>query len=223
MPFCQQRSCGCSLISNSLILTGDGSPGSPWQIEGAAPQRMTEAQRLALTGVSLYDGLFVWTTDQDILWVHNGSAWERVGSGWVTYTPVMANWTTGASGSTIGRYTVMRGMCYVSIISTFQSGATFAGSPTWTLPFPAIVMAGDSFSDYLNGSVHYSTATIFSLKGRLQSPGDNRVYGVLLGVNTPATSSYVQEHSGLISTSPMNWATAPAGCQIYFNGWYPIA
>lgn len=71
--------CGCSIESASLTITGSGGPGDPWTIEGASPKKLTEAQRLALTGGSLFVGLQVWTTDVKRMWVYDGSNWLVIG------------------------------------------------------------------------------------------------------------------------------------------------
>jgi hypothetical protein len=222
MPLCQGRSCGCSLISNSLIITGDGSAGSPWQIEGAAPQRMTEAARAALSGGQLFDGLFVWTTDQDILWVYTGSAWKRVGTGWISYTPTLGNWTVGAGGSLLGRYLIVRDLCYVTAIATFNGSAgTYAGNPSISLPFPSVGLLTDQFPDYLNSNIHHAAATIYSAIGRLS--GSTAQIWVMASAYPISPATWVQQQVQVDPGTPFTWSSAAAGSQIYIRGWYPIA
>lgn len=104
MPLCQARTCGCAITSNGLVITGDGSPGSPWQIEGASPQRITEAQRLALSGGSLFEGLYVHTTDVHRLWSYYGSAWHLV-SGRCNWTGVGTTVVPAASTVLLSTWT----------------------------------------------------------------------------------------------------------------------
>lgn len=74
----------------------------------------TNAQRLALTGVALFEGLRFYATDTNIEWFHTGAAWVINGRdnrlvAWNTNTPVvhskqvlikngLASGTTGATG-----------------------------------------------------------------------------------------------------------------------------
>jgi len=80
MPLCPStRSCGCAVVSNSLIITGDGSAGNPWSLEGASAQKGTRTARFALTGAALYEGLQFWETDTQQLWIYSLSlaAWRQ--------------------------------------------------------------------------------------------------------------------------------------------------
>src|SRR5687768_13035121 len=79
MALCGSGNCRCALQSSSLTITGDGSAGTPWVIEGASPMKITNAQRLALSGGDLFAGLMVWTTDVGRMWIYHNSLWTIVG------------------------------------------------------------------------------------------------------------------------------------------------
>lgn len=53
---------------------------------------ITNAERLALTGADLYEGLWVWTTDTKILYRYTSAAWKEQGNG-----PVAHNGNPGAA------------------------------------------------------------------------------------------------------------------------------
>lgn len=57
---------------------------------------ITNAERLALTGSDLYEGLRVWTSDTKIRWVYTSAAWKQEGVG-----PVAHNINPGANISGI--------------------------------------------------------------------------------------------------------------------------
>lgn len=112
MALCGPRSCGCAIQSSSLIITGSGVPGSPWVIEGASPERMTDAERLALTGGDLFDGLGVWTTDTDQLYTYTGSAWVWIGGSTISISSGFvadSGWTLNTQlASRIGNVVMLR-------------------------------------------------------------------------------------------------------------------
>lgn len=76
MPLCTQRTCGCSLESNSLQITGDGSAGAPWVIDGSSPTVGTRAQRQADTNTFI--GKLWWESDKTQLWAHDGVDWYLI-------------------------------------------------------------------------------------------------------------------------------------------------
>lgn len=58
---------------------------------------LTDAQRLALTGGDLFEGLRVWTTDTRVLWTYTQSAWVRSLPG-QPYMMAAGSGTTNSSG-----------------------------------------------------------------------------------------------------------------------------
>lgn len=53
---------------------------------GLVMQRGTNAQRLALSGAQLFEGLHFWTTDTRLEWIYTASTWVNMGggdTGWV--------------------------------------------------------------------------------------------------------------------------------------------
>lgn len=61
---------------------------------------LTNAQRIALTGADLFEGLRVWTTDTKIEWLYTGSAWVSVeGDGNIVRPTSIVGGTQQADGS----------------------------------------------------------------------------------------------------------------------------
>lgn len=107
----------------------------------------TNAQRLALTGGDLFDGLRFFATDTDIEWLYDGSTWTPVASLGTAFTPT---WTASSSapslgnGSLVGRYGyISRKRVAVRYFLTFGS-TTSGGAGTWAFSLPAGMVAQSS-------------------------------------------------------------------------------
>lgn len=99
----------------------------------------TDAQRLALTAPRRKEGLKWYSTDTNIGWFYNGTAWRAWESDWITYTATLTNFTVGSSGQiATTKYRYTGGM--VEVRFYFVYGATagsISGPPRFTLPVTA--------------------------------------------------------------------------------------
>lgn len=91
---------------------------------------MTDAQRLALTGADLFEGLTVYTTDNDTEWRYTGSSWIRIGgdTGWTSFTSFGTGWTATAGYTPqirrIGNRVQIRGALTLGSNGAYSSIAT---------------------------------------------------------------------------------------------------
>lgn len=86
---------------------------------------MTNAQRLALAGANLFNGLHVYTTDTDRYWIYRGGSWIDEGprdTGWIDL-PYVAGFTAGTPGQMA--YRVRDGVFYLKggATGTFPSAS----------------------------------------------------------------------------------------------------
>lgn len=158
MGLCQGRTCGCSLLSSSLTITGDGTAGTPWQIEGAAPEKMTRAARLALTGNT--EGRTVWETDTKQLWVYSVSAgdWYLVGN-----SVSMTRFGFGQSNTIAGRMYVAGDSTVVLTDGSAIGVVSYA--PTVFASTPLLVFVdGDASTGALGYAQSANSPTGFSVR-----------------------------------------------------------
>lgn len=92
----------------------------------------TNAQRLALTGTSLFEGLKFRTTDTKAEWLYTGGAWTALDSGWVAL-PLSNGWVNFGGGIySDAQYRKLNGVVFVK--GLVKSGTTSAGITLGTLP-----------------------------------------------------------------------------------------
>lgn len=97
---------------------------------------LTDAQRIALTGSGLFEGLIVYTTDTNALWKYNGSTWGLFGIGPFKSTQTVANTggtVTGASfaaltGISVSQNIVTGVPCRAKVTVMFQFSGNAVGT-----------------------------------------------------------------------------------------------
>lgn len=111
---------------------------------------LTNAQRLALPGGSLFEGLLVWTSDTRVEWRYTNGVWVPgdtlwsalpLSNGWINYGSVYGN----------ARYRKINGVVWIT--GMVKSGTTSAGGVIATLP------AGFRPASYLMRGVAVSGGT----------------------------------------------------------------
>jgi hypothetical protein len=155
--------------------------------------RLTEAQRLALSGGSLFDGLQVWATDSNTLWAYDGAAW-RVAYG-----------RYGCSGSTAAH------TCPLSSISAQVNFDTADYDPySFGLPTTNIVTPTNGGGMYLVG-VRVTASANFVVDSHIvvDIAGGIRRAGAL-GVASVALPQYTGLHP-LSPTDTINVRVQNAG------------
>lgn len=94
---------------------------------------VTEAERDAIAGDALYEGLMVYNTTAGTIEVFGGSGWDvvYVDSGWQSLT--LANsWLNFGGGYASARYRKVNGIVYIQ--GTIKSGTVAPGTLLATLP-----------------------------------------------------------------------------------------
>jgi hypothetical protein len=182
MPLCgQSRVCPCAVTSASLSITGDGSPGSPFAIEGAAPTVGTRVQRLALAGVQLWEGRQFWETDTRQLW---------------EYSIVLGNWMLMATttmfraygtGYTQGQHGRLQIVGDSSVVITDASGYATINYGVTFLTNPLVSWVnGDSNVHYISDSSNTLLSSFvvraFTSGGAVVNVGAVRVNWTAIGM-----------------------------------------
>jgi hypothetical protein len=154
MPLCPtMRSCGCAVTSNSLTISGDGSPGNPWALEGATPQKGTRAARLALAGASLYEGLEFWETDFQQLWIYSLSlaSWRQA----TNPNPANLYGTNRIMGPS-GRFFIAANS---EVITTNASGLGVINYGVIFVSLPLVVACGGDYNTPVQVNLNTTTST----------------------------------------------------------------
>lgn len=140
----------------------------------------TNAQRLALSGGGLFEGLRFFATDTDVEWLYDGAAWIQVGSLGTAFTPT---WTAASSAPSLGNGTLVGRYSYISrkrvalrYFLTFGS-TTSGGAGIWSFSLPSGMVAqtsgeqGIACKAYLAGLGHnYSGIAMISGGGTTLAP-----------------------------------------------------
>jgi hypothetical protein len=71
MTICGSPACGCGIVSNSLVVTGSGAVGSPFQLETTMGQIVTSGTRPG----SPVNGMVIYETDTARLVGYDGTNW----------------------------------------------------------------------------------------------------------------------------------------------------
>lgn len=127
MGLCISRSCGCAITSTEVNITGDGSPGSPWNLSGVGVGRMTEAQVAALSGPDLFEGRYVHTTDGRRLWKYTNGGWVVMDEPPQAWTPTLTQSVAITVTAAVGWY-IRRGAVTDLIFSLTANSGGSAGS-----------------------------------------------------------------------------------------------
>lgn len=111
-----------------------------WTSDRPGIATMTDAERVALSGVELWDGRFVYATDTDRVWAYISGAWklwEATGTWTPTLSAVTTNPTLGSGSIQQGRYRVSQGWLKAHVYVQFGSSGAAAGSGIYELDLPA--------------------------------------------------------------------------------------
>lgn len=125
-------------LSIDLAATADSVQDALLRYRGL--RVMTNAQRLALAGANLFDGLHVYTTDTDRYWIYVSGAWVDEGprdTGWTT-VPLASGFTV-VSGRTpqvkvIGKVAYWRGQVQGTTSSSNPIMVAAGGVPGFARP-----------------------------------------------------------------------------------------
>ena len=124
---------------------------------------LTNAQRLALSGGDLFEGLRVWTTDTKTHWLYTSSAWKEVRSGGVNHSANPGSAITGvtipvAAVSTPTGLTIRTG--YVTATPTPQFGNEYMPRVVFPTAFPNALLSVSVLQIGTDGAVpHANYAT----------------------------------------------------------------
>lgn len=108
---------------------------------------MTDAQRIALSGANLFEGLVVWTSDTRREWRYTNTTWVPSDTLW-SALPLSNGWVNFGSVYGNARYRKIDGVVWVT--GMIKSGTTSPGGIIATLP------AGFRPASYLMRSVAVS-------------------------------------------------------------------
>lgn len=90
MGICRPNRCGCGITSSTLIVTGSGNEGDPYEIDGVNPFVTTETTPPALPEPGVrFLGQVVSTSDTLRLLRWNGTTWDVLSEPPQPWTPVL--------------------------------------------------------------------------------------------------------------------------------------
>jgi hypothetical protein len=117
----------------------------------------------------------------------------------VAYTPTMTSWVKG-NGTLTGTYNLANKICTFSVRLVVGSTTTFAGNPTFSIPFA--YSNGAEFDCGVNGLAYDASA---NARYPLAS---NAATGTTFASLSPQTNgAYLGSAVGVSSTVPFTWAT----------------
>lgn len=218
-------------LTVDLAATADTVQAALTDIRTKSPSRVgTNAQRLALSGASLFEGLTFRTTDTDLTWFYTGTAWVISENGMYLIPPTTVSGGTITNGKTVlssGDTVTINGVFstrfrrYKIIASFVLSGAlnrsimrlTAAGAPVTTnYDSQSIVGNGTSVA-----GAFASADTAFNMMGAIGSShaGEFNLYNPGNPEPTLLDSRAITRPSGVsIFGSAHTLATAYDGVRI---------
>lgn len=93
---------------------------------------LTNAQRLALTGADLFEGLVVYTTDTNALWKYDGSTWGLFGFG-----PFKSTQTQASGSGTVTNGSALGALTGISVSQAITTGVACRARVTLVFKFSA--------------------------------------------------------------------------------------
>lgn len=170
----------------------------------------TTAERTALTGSSVYEGLHFYDTDLDALMKHDGSGWVIVFRDWVTWTPTYTNFSLG-NGTISAKYQQLGRRVHFRIELTLGSTSSASGAIGFSTP----VAPASSATKHVGQSVFFDTSTANTYPGQTRIAGGSTI-NIALG----STSLSVVTVSLLSNTVPTTPAT---GDTLYVEGSFEVS
>jgi len=144
------------------------------------------------------EGMHIYETDTDEMYVYSGSAWVQIGSlvAWDTYTPTISGtgWAIG-NGTSLGRWTRFGRTVIGSIVVTWGSTSTFGtGDLVASLP-----VAAQTSSVRALGFAQDADGSNYHLVGNLSSSS--------LTFMVMDTSGAFATQNTVINTRPFTWVS----------------
>jgi len=192
----------------------DETTGAPVYLGTGAPESggdLTEvAAFAALVGTRLIgttaertafdyarEGIAWWDTDDDTLYVHNGSGWDPVFHDWKSYTPTPTNLAPG-NGTLVGRYARVGKLIHVVIELTAGTTTSISGGVSFALPVtPASALnAADGVGVFRDNSTGDTFSLLALIAGGVILPRAVNAAGTYASAVAVATTAPVAIGSG---------------------------
>jgi hypothetical protein len=198
MPLCQQRSCGCSISSSTLNVTGSGTGPDPWMIDipldaAELPYytfASTTARDLALPSPAEGQDCYIQNLDEKHH--YTGTSWKVWEKRATAYTPTVNPGVGNANGnaSIYAVYQVAGGRVFVHFNYVLGSSTFFGNTPfnmQVSMPLtPAGLVVGAR--NWGGSAWYYDTATQILHPGSTEIQGNNMILYNVRGGATPAQS-----------------------------------
>lgn len=210
MPLCTSRSCGCSLTSATLAISGDGTAATPWSID--IPGNSAQLPYFTFANATARDLALPAPAEGQECWLQAENQRTRYFGGWrvvyqplTDYTPTFSGVTLGA-GTPWGEYSRSDDMVYYWGYLAWGAGTDFFDFVHASIPVPAdaklVARRGGGTVGF------YDAATNRTYAGMIDVQTDARIY---TGNGVPYNPT---------NTSPFTWSN---GSQFWWAVSYPAA
>jgi hypothetical protein len=157
----------------------------------------------------LYEGLFIYETDTDKVFVYSGSSWVTVASRWTSWTPTLTNLTLG-NGTMVAEFTEVGDTVHYHFRCTLGSTSAMGTNPQFSVP--VTIGSGYGVVTSIMGVANLDEAGV---SGRLAIP--LYVSTSAIRISYPDANNVFQS---ITSSAPFTWG---AGDVIDASGFYKAA